>query len=950
MLTLTSRAVLSRPLRVPLVLGHVHLFSTAPPPHPLPPPQPPRVPVHRPIPHLAALSAPQHLFSARTRWIVRALADGHRLPRALLFKLLAHRGLTPAHVALWVRVLARRDPIYALQELGLLESAEVFTRPSAADAETPPCPDWLYLSLPAMVSSPHHVPYLASQLLTPRFAALPEQDRGLFVARCVQHFLASRHYVGVREAVEWAAYTPPSQGGLASPRSFARLLAALASERIPASRAAATPPAVLRPLVALLRTTMTARRVQPTLDAWRAMCSAKLIPDEPHEAVGLAAEMWDAGYEPRERVLVQVGRVFARGGEKMMSLDEVREEVRGARKGKKARVARAKAVPLNSGGVSAPPVEQERGEVEEAEEQDEAEQEKELQDELQAMQLPPEVLAEAALAVKVKPPSFASDLLDVDEQRLDPSELSAAAKPPSQPRHFPTSLSPIPSSAASDEHTTAFFSRDDALAYYATLRDFATHSGRAISFPASPFPHDSISWTVFFSRLSHTPSIPAHALVELLTVYETAARAPKPSLSRLPHQHGYRPPAPSLRLYTATMHGLLLRHAYKLALNLWRSLEARGWAPDAPLLDAVVRALCGIGRPLLAQRLLDFYAHRPGLDPPETRVSLRAKNPNRERGKVPRSVRLDAVPLNSLLVHWSRAGAYDLVYTLYREMEERYGVRPDAATISIVLDAARFASAAAGKGFGPGFEDLSLLSIGGAGSAGGAGAPEDGEDAERAGASEKRRRGKYGVVIDDRWDGVPAAQLMERVLWRDVLEANWQDAVLEDPLLGPGQQRDGESRSQGGGGLKRWFAGLSGTRSSSSPLRKANRDSASPALPYPDWRPFASTLSPAPPTLPHLFPNDRVFRSLIQLTGYHSRAQLIPPLLAWMKLASVVPSRWTLGLAMMYVDGEAAIPERDKERWRAWLDEWLGEENVPDEDEVAWIRRGGKTAGVPDVR
>ncbi|GAA5919462.1 hypothetical protein JCM6882_006335 [Rhodosporidiobolus microsporus] len=91
------------------------------------------------------------------------------------------------------------------------------------------------------------------------------------------------------------------------------------------------------------------------------------------------------------------------------------------------------------------------------------------------------------------------------------------------------------------------------------------------------------------------------------------------------------------------------------------------------------------------------------------------------------------------------------------------------------------------------------------------------------------------------------------------------------------------------------------------------------------------------------------------LIGLHNDCWLlyprtIPLLTAWMAHLGVVPSRWTLALALMYVEGEASIPPRRVDRWRTWLMGWLGKEAVPTEREIAWVRRGGRAEDDPELR
>ncbi|GAA6043204.1 hypothetical protein JCM8097_000324 [Rhodosporidiobolus ruineniae] len=969
---------------------------TAPPPRPSNPPAR-RTPVHAPRPQPKGLTEHKHLFDVRTRWLARAVAEGQHVPKDLLYRFLDVRRIPPAHIALWIRVLGRRDPIYALQELGLLESAQAGVEDvvgSSSSSATPPCPDWLYLSLPGMVTDPSHVPYLASQLLSPRFAQLDEQNRGLFVARCLQHFLKVRHYVALRETVEWVAYTRPSSAssstpgrrglfgnsqdasppsaGLSSSRSFGRLLSALASERLPASHASATPSSVLAPLVHLLTSTMTARSVPRSPETWRPLFSPKLVPrHDPAAAISLLQAMKASGAEPLAPELHAVMGVCARAG-KTEAVKVLRTAIRGAQRYGRASInshhlrklaelggERVRAFDKIGGGGWARAVKaQEEGEVEVvlAEELDDAARE-EKEEELQ------ETEREERRAGKVKGEGTAFAQALVEDVRDDPDLVKQTAstaigreKRAKKQSESPTPPLPpassSPKSPVSIYDTTTLLNPFVSLTYLSILRESLVRSGRHTDFPPPPFPFDSVSWTTFFYTICRHPSVETSTILDLLRWIEDVSTRKRRSSPPV-----YVPSAPTLPLYGVVLRALVSRREYKPALHLWRSLEARGWRPDGPMLDALVRVFCGINRDGLARRLLLFHGHRRGIDPPELLLSPRVRNPDPRggAGKYPHSVKLDAVPLNSLLSHLNRSGQYDAAFELFKRFEGEFGVRPDAATLSIMLDAARFASAAAGKGSGLGVEDLSSLSLGGVTSS----SPSfDGE--LRPALDDPAPRGKYGLVVDDRWDGVPAARRMERFLWVDVLEANWQDAAVEDPLYPRSSARGGEAAG-GRKGLTGWIAEhfggpepattpLTANEVDSWPSSSPPADSPSAVLPPPDWRPFVSTLSPSPPLYPHLHPTDRTFRSLIQLTGYHSHPRSIPLLLAWMRHLGVVPSRWTLALAILYVENDAGIQSWRVERWKRGLEEWVGRRNVPSEKEVAWIRRGGRTEGVPEVR
>ncbi|GAA5989931.1 hypothetical protein JCM10908_002382 [Rhodotorula pacifica] len=881
--------------------------STALPPHPVPPAKPTAAP--------AAISQYNGYFHARTRSIAHALAQGEHIPRNLLHKILANRKIPPDSLALWVDVLARRDPIYALERLGLLESAGVEMpgrRKSAVEEAADECPDWLYLALPGLITKASQVPYLASQILSERFARLDEQKRAVFVARCVQHFLRVRHYVALRELVEWVAYTPAEDPtALTTTRSFESILAALASERVRSDRYDATSPLILEPLVALVLATYTRRRGKSTLTfaMYRNLLSAKLVPRVPETALRLLARMTREGFNPSRAMLQQVMRVCARSGRHDAAV-QLLEQIRGE---------------ASSGGSGAGAIGQWRERLDATIEEVHAAEEvplhlrgwssADLDRELEAYN------EEDTASLPLKDADFPEHSLDNVRVRSAPSAApeSQSTSPPLS--HDPTGqdTDSAPVQHAQDRFDTILLTdRAHVLPYFHSLLSYAHASSTtaAATFPSPPTYFDRVAWTQFFHTISLQSDVTADQLLAVLRAVARASTAASTSMA-------YVPPAPTLRLHTIVMNALVQRDEPRAALHMWRFLEKRGWQPDATLLDVVVRAHLALDHDRPAIRLLEHYAHRPELDPPETLVALPpSAGPDGTTSAQAYSVALSTVPLNALLAYYSRKNRFDAVYALYKDLEPRFAVQPDSATLSMMLDAARHASSRAGRGWTPtsAFEEVS------------AAGPVFG------GSMAAHRTGLLTHPVDDSWDGEPASRIFERFVAHEVLEKNWQDARLEAPW---------ESRGVVGW-LARRFAGDDSSRRGAPPA--SVHAISAPEKPPPDWHPFSTTLSPTPPTQPHLYPTDRVFRSLIRLVGTHSSVTSIPPLISWMRHIHIRPSRFTLCVALAYVDGEASFRPEQMDRWRIWLADWLGEEALPTQAEIAWIRRGGKREGQPVTR
>lgn len=767
-----------------------------------PPPPPPPPPKRAPIPHQHALTSSHHLFQVRTRWIARALAHGHYLPSHLLSTLLENRRIPAQTLAIWVDVLAQRDAVYALERLGLLESG-------GEDRERVECPDWLFLAIPGLLRRREDAPYLASMLISPRRKELDLPNQGLLAARCIQFLLKVRHYVALRETVDWVC--KPEQRQIMDSRAFARCLAALTSHRSRATDLSSPPSWVLHLLAQKLRTTMDAYKVPKTLATFWPLFDPALIPRQPKDAARLLLEMDQAGIVPGIELLHAVMKVYSAAGNAAGAEVFLKEIVAGK--------AREEVVEVSDGGdgkdssgskvVGAGQRDGSGDDVSEAVEASGAEGANDTED---AFDSPP-------LSARIAPVEI------LDEQRsygvYDTTYLTSLSKTPKR-----------------------------AFEYFDDLRTTPRLS------PSHPPLVDVATWSSLFTIIGRS-DVPTSQILSVLRTLESSSNK-----------------LPSVKIYTAIMQSLLRRGDFAPILPIWHRLESSGVRPDSHLLDIVARAHISLGHPSHAHSFLRSLAYRPSLDPPPSPHDSR-------RPLLPHSVRLDTIALNSLLSGYNRSGAYLTTYNLFKSLSKDFEVDPDAATLSILLDTARHASAAAGRGYGPGLEQLSFTGF---------------------------STSRYG---DDSWDGKQAWRVAEGIMW-DLLERNWPDGVegLDDPM--------------GSDGLVGWLNSVRGRKGRG---EKKEGD-------------FAGTLALDPPLYPHIFPSPPVFRSFLQLLGYHSTPDRIPRVLAWMKYVGSVPEKNTLCLAMMYI-GEGGPTDKSWARLRTWLGEWVGEQMVPTDGEIAFMRRGG---------
>jgi hypothetical protein len=287
-----------------------------------------------------------NLFQIRTRFIARSLSkkrlDNNKelsspllnVPRNLIYKLLKHRKISRQVFSIWVEILHKRDPIFALSKLGLLESEN-------NQREVVECPDWLYLSIPGMVTNHDQVPYLVSQLISRKFLdeKLSEKSKSFFLSRCIEHFLKVKHYVALRETIEYITIT--NKRVFYRETSFARILKALASERDRTGRLTNTPYELLHSLKDLVIQTLEEQQQQQqqsrsknnnnnnnnddeeedisssscrkSLDTWLPLFSSSLIPRDPQLAIKLLMEFTETtGKLPNSKILHQVLKVVVR--------------------------------------------------------------------------------------------------------------------------------------------------------------------------------------------------------------------------------------------------------------------------------------------------------------------------------------------------------------------------------------------------------------------------------------------------------------------------------------------------------------------------------------------------------------------------------------------------------------------------------------------------------------
>lgn len=384
----------------------------------------------------------------------------------------------------------------------------------------------------------------------------------------------------------------------------------------------------------------------------------------------------------------------------------------------------------------------------------------------------------------------------------------------------------------------------------------------------------------------------------------------------------------TIETITAVMSALLVRREPDTTLQLWRSEVVGFWSdsekslrqwhnqnqkvriarrmePDATVLGVVMRATIAFGDVDGARNLLDYFGIRSDSShgvqavempdsPSATQIqgSLRSSSSSESGAeaagedmiaKFRGAVRLDPGVFVVLLEALCRSKRWNEVWQVWQDMETVYNVSPDAPCLSLLLEASRFASSAR----------------------------------------------FYGYRTDvNKWDGKEPWRKAREILW-DVLEGNWPEkaAVIRNPL---GSRFGSFLRS-----VRDKVFDHASPLGNDTPPEGSDPYSLVSVDTGMDPPAFISRAINA--SYPSIVPNARCFHAAIKLFGRTSPSD-IPLVLAWMRTLEVHPLRKTLKLARLFVEVGGAKPEECRRLWE-WLVEWLGEEGVPGDDEVAELMR-----------
>lgn len=347
---------------------------------------------------------------------------------------------------------------------------------------------------------------------------------------------------------------------------------------------------------------------------------------------------------------------------------------------------------------------------------------------------------------------------------------------------------------------------------------------------------------------------------------------------------------------TALMNAHLASNRFGEVLDIWHSIEQRRSELDVDVvaLSAAVKATSLRDGVEQAVRLLDAWARRP--------MAAKASVAGT------RTIQLDTIIVNIVLEACKRQREADIAFRIWQAMEPRWDVQPDAYSLALILSCANHAKPR-GSESGMSLRQAFLRSFRSEQQL--ADEDEDGEEAilNDVNARSLFARGNVSLLLD-RSDDDDQLLLLTwktgRALFRQVVFSNW-------PHL----------------------------RQLSSPLTSTSltRNVAAP---------------PASSRYAHILPNESTFDAFTKLLGRHGIINEIPIALAWMKALNITPKRTTLCMALLQLDSASGPSRprrvvnhdgqmewlwlRDDQLLARWLREWLGQDGVPDDDEVARYR------------
>ncbi len=398
-----------------------------------------------------------------------------------------------------------------------------------------------------------------------------------------------------------------------------------------------------------------------------------------------------------------------------------------------------------------------------------------------------------------------------------------------------------------------------------------------------PGERSSALWSTILSVASRMSSVSMHEWENLV--------------SRLP------PKECSVVTVSSIMYGYVGRGNPELALEHWQRMLEDGIRPDAVALSIAAQAEIASNRLEEAIRMVDSWAAKAESTEAEGKITL------------------DAQTVNILLEGCSRHSRPDIAYELWKGMAPRWGVLPDSVSLATIVSCGDYASRDGSTWgnrirskqslwsnfvteFKNGFGHKDMLND--------ASDPCDPEEGSFRDSIYKT--GSIDVII-----GAPGDDSSRPVVDSDSARELFE-RILYDNFPSDG-----------------WMAPLSNT-----------------FVDTPLWKRIPSNSRYAT-----LFPSPSAFHAYITLLGHRNMSNKILTALTHMRRLGIIPQRRTLLRAMMYIDRDTTPLAESAKSWqkatgklagfslgtkeealREWLKDWLGEEMIATEDDLAKFTHG----------
>lgn len=300
-----------------------------------------------------------------------------------------------------------------------------------------------------------------------------------------------------------------------------------------------------------------------------------------------------------------------------------------------------------------------------------------------------------------------------------------------------------------------------------------------------------------------------------------------------------------------------------------------------------------------------------GMPPPK----VHPKTPSRRRPPPPAVINAEAI--NQFMVTLQRIGRPDAVFALWDSMKTLYNLDPDAYTLSILLNTARWARHDKSVIRGA-LTQLGLLKKHRKANSPPTISLRGDTAAKIAGLFNPKAR----AVLNGMWDGESAAEVALRIATQMFL-GNW-------PIL---KNVRTPVRALRHSAEDRTLAPLSDAFMSLSGSYYGDEDAPPPII-------ILAEGSTPLYSYPHIIPTDVTFRAYIDLLHAECFTTDIPLVLAWMRELRISPSKNTIASALVYwseVSKDAPLIEAMKggshrspyAMLSQWIQAWVGKEHMP---------------------